>query len=309
MVRHGPRRSLHLNRPDPVPLRNDTAARSLNYKFTRKLLRLTQPSLRHLNPVLTNQSRTAHLPLVLLALGVGLASCALIQPMPVVDSQRKVLKLEAETDSLRQQIGTQDKRLAGLQLETLEQSARIQELEEALQQREQELAQARERLQRLDARLQVLTGPAQAAAVIAEAESAYHVAVTQGGSAPSAESAGEIHRLLQTGTAAYEAGNYTAAADLGDQVIRRLSTDDTAQPSEGIPSVRFPEIPLERPVAFRVRMNSHLRGGPGMGFAPHAVLPAGTEVTGLATRGQWLRIRAPKNVEGWIYRKLLAAPD
>jgi hypothetical protein len=119
----------------------------------------------------------------------------------------------------------------------------------------------------------------------------------------------EIRRLLDTATAAYEAADFAKAADLGDQVMRRLSETAPSSDLEGAASVKFPERALENPLAFRVRMNSHVRGGPGMSFAPRAILPAKTGVTGLATRGQWVKITAPGEVQGWIYRKLLVAPD
>jgi uncharacterized protein (DUF3084 family) len=265
---------------------------------------LVQP----LNLVFTNPIRALGIPLVALALSAGLAGCALFPPSALEESRERVHDLEAERDFLRQQNEARDKEVARLQLEALEQNARIRELEAQLQKRDQDLAETRARLQRIDTRTQALTGPAQAAAAIAEAEAAFHVAAIQGEIDPAAEPAREIRRLLQAGTAAYEAGDYARAADLGDQVMRRLSKTVTAHLPEKTQSVNYPERPLANPVVFRVRVNSHVRRGPGISFAVRAVLPAGSDVTGLATRGQWVKIRSMGNVQGWIYRKLLAVP-
>jgi hypothetical protein len=262
-----------------------------------------------LNLVFTNPIRALGIPLVALALSAGLAGCALSPPSALEESRERVHGLEAERDLLRQQNEARDKEVARLQLEVLEQNARIRELKAQLQKRDQDLAETHARLQRIDTRTQALTGPAQAAAAIAEAEAAFHVAAIQGEIDPAAEPALEIRRLLQAGTAAYEAGDYARAADLGDQVMRRLSKTIAAHLPENTQSVNYPERPLANPVVFRVRVNSHVRRGPGISFAAHAVLPAGSDVTGLATRGQWVKIRSSGNVQGWIYRKLLAVPD
>lgn len=261
------------------------------------------------NLVYTNPFRAVGIPLAALALSWGLAGCALFPPSALEESRRRVHELEAERDLLRQQTEAREKEVARLQLKVLEKNARIWEVEAQLEERERDLVETRTRLERIDTRTQALTGPAQAAAAIAEAEAAFHVAAVQGEIDPAAESAQEIERLLQAGTAAYEAGDYVRAADLGDRVMRRLSKTFSAQPPDNTRSLNYPERPLANPVVFRVRVNSYVRRGPGMGFAAPASLAAGSEVTGLATRGQWVKIRGPGNVRGWIYRKLLAVPD
>ena len=225
------------------------------------------------------------------------------------DLQQRIQALERDRDLLKQRVDVRDKEAARTQLDALEKSARIQELEGELQKRENELEENRERLQRLDTRVKALTGPAQAASAIAEAEAAYQVAVAEGKIDPTKESAQNIRSLLENGTKAFEAEDYAAAADLGDQVIRTLSADDTKRLSGDVPSVKYPEMAMLNPVAFRVRVNSNVRGGPGMIFTPHASLPPGAQVTGLATRGHWVKIRGPDDIQGWIYRKLLAVPE
>ncbi len=262
-----------------------------------------------LNLVFANPIRFAGIPLVALALSLGLAGCALFPRTALEKSLERVHVLEAERDLLRQQDEARGKDVARLQLKVLEQNARVRELEAQLQKRDQDLAETHARLQRIDTRTQALTGPAQAAAVIAEAEAAFHVAAIQGEIDPAEESAREIRRLLQVGTAAYEAGDYARAANFGDQMMRRLSETVTARLPGNARPVNYPKRPLANPVVFRVRVNSHVRRGPGVSFAAHAVLPAGSDVTGLATRGQWVKIRGMGNVQGWIYSKLLAVPD
>jgi len=133
--------------------------------------------------------------------------------------------------------------------------------------------------------------------------------VAKGEIDPTGESAQDIRSLLDNGTKAFDAADYTAASDLGDQVIRALSSDDTKRRPGDAPSLKYPEKPMLNPVAFRVRVNSNVRGGPGMRFAPQAYLPSGAQVTGIATRGQWVKIQGPDDIQGWIYRKLLAVPE
>ena len=238
-------------------------------------------------------------------MSTGLGGCALFQPSKYDALEQSVSTLEADKDSLQVQLDARDKEAARLQLEALESTARIRELEAVLEQREQQLKRTRERLLRIDARIQTLTGPAQAASAIAEAEAAYQIALAQG----PMEATEVISDLLEAGTAAYEAGNYAQAADLADQVMHRLSSGGAALPSEQVASIKYPETPFLNPAAFHVRVNSHVRRGPGMGFAPSAILPKETQVTGLAARGQWVKIQGPDRLQGWIYRKLLAVPD
>ena len=247
--------------------------------------------------------------LIVLSFSAGLAGCALYQPAVLEKSQQRVRTLEAERDLLQGRIETREKQMAGLQLESLEKDDRIQELEASLRRRDHELQQARDRLQRVETRIHSLTGPAQAAATIAEADAAYQVSSAKGEVASATESNQDVRMLLDAATAAYEAADYAGAADLGDQVIRRLSGLDSHAKPDRVGSAKLPERPLANPLVFRVRMNSHLRRGPGMGFASRAVLRAETEVLGLATRGRWVKIRGPGGVQGWIYRKLLAAPN
>lgn len=242
---------------------------------------------------------------LLLAISTGLGGCALFQPSKYDALERRISTLEADKNSLKGQLEARDREAARLQLEALERTARIRDLEAVLDQREQELRQSRERLLRIDARTQILTGPAQAASAIAEAEAAYQIALAQGPIAATEV----VSDLLDAGTSAYEAGNYAQAADLADQVMHRLAGAGSVLPSEQVASVKYPKTPFLNPVAFQVRVNSHVRRGPGMGFAPNAILPKGTRVTGLAARGQWVKIQGPDQLQGWIYRKLLAVPN
>lgn len=261
------------------------------------------------NGFLSRRFRPAWIFAVLLACSAGLVGCAMFQRVTLEDSQERLQALEVERDLLKQQIDNRDRDVARLQLESLAQDARIQKLDATLQRREQELGQAQERLQRLETRIQGLTGPAQAAAAIAEAEAAYQVAAAQGKIALAQGPAKEIFHLLENATAAYETADFVVAADLADQVIRRLSETGTPHQPEGMSSMKLPERRLANPVAFLVRVKSHLRRGPGMRYASVAIMPAKTEVTGLATRGQWIKVIGPRGVHGWIYGKLLAAPD
>lgn len=242
---------------------------------------------------------------LLLAITTGLGGCALIPPSSYVALERRVRTLEADKVSLEGQLDARDKAAARLQLEALDSSARIRELEAALEQREEELMRNQERLLRIDVRIQTLTGPAQAASAIAEAESAYQIALGVG----PIEATEVIPDWLDTSTSAYEAGNYAQAADLADQVMHRLSNRGAALPLEQVASVKYPETPFISPLSFQVQVNSHVRRGPGMGFAPMAILPPQTQVTGLAWRGQWVKVLGPDQREGWIYRTLLAVPN
>ncbi len=251
------------------------------------------------------QKRTLIVWPLLLTVSAGLGSCAQFRPSTYDALEQRVRTLEADKGSLERQLDAREKEAAHLQLETLEKTARIRELEGVLNQREQELKQNREQLLRIDTRIQTLTGPAQAASAIAEAEAAYLIALAHG----PIQATEAISNLLGESTSAYEAGNYGQAADLADQVMQVLYRDVAALPSEQVASVKYPESPFMSPLPFRVRVNSHVRRGPGMGFAPKAILPPKTPVTGIATRGQWVKIEGPGRLQGWIYRKLLAVPD
>jgi hypothetical protein len=242
-------------------------------------------------------------------LSVLSAGCALSPRSESPESRARIQALEAQGALLRQQNETGKKEVARLQLQILEGNARIHDLEAALRKRDQEIEEMRERLKRMDTRTQALTGPAQAAAAIAEAEAALQVATSRNEIDPTGDAALEIRALLQEGTTAYESGDYARAAALGDLVTRKLSEGVAQTAPAEPPSAALPEEPLASPVAFRVRVDSKVRGGPGMDFAPRTYLKAGSEVTGLATRGQWVKILTQEQTPGWIFRKLLTVPE
>lgn len=240
-----------------------------------------------------------------------LSGCSAIPRLDVETTKTRTGELSAENNELRVHAAKLEKELARLQLEILEQNARIGELETALGKRKQELVDAHARLQRIGASIHTGTGPAQAASALAEAEAAYQVAVSQGDIDPAAEPERmrKIQELLQKGTSAYESGEYVRTIMFADNILRSLSPEASGPRAAGNPSTNYPERVFANPVDFRVKVRSHVRRGPGMVFSPVTYLHAGTAITGIAWRGQWVKIRGPGDLNGWIFRELLGPPE
>ena len=102
-----------------------------------------------------------------------------------------------------------------------------------------------------------------------------------------------------------------AAAGLADRAWQTVDNPgSSAVPADSNAPVTGPsEAAFSAAVAFRVRVDSHLRQGPGMQHGVGAVFKAGTRVTASGSAGQWVRVSGPDGRQGWIYRKLLEPPQ
>jgi hypothetical protein len=213
--------------------------------------------------------------------------------------------LRNERDNLFFKSQAQEKEIARLRLALMETDAQLRQLGKAHAHQQRELLRANQDLQRLTQRMQTLIGEPEAAALIAEVE----VSLDYLGDDATPAARRQARSLLDASTAAFANGDYPSAGVLADQALRLVESlrDAQTRPTRG--AAASPEIEFAMPVRFSVRVNSHLRDGPGSRFPVRTTLPEGSRVTASASKGQWVRVVTDEGTRGWIFRRLLAEPQ
>ena len=193
-----------------------------------------------------------------------------------------------------------------LELLLAEKQARIDQLDLQIVGLQRQLDQAIQEVVRTKAKLASVESRAEAASELAEAEIALKALRSRidPGEVPEALQA---HRLLVMGTREFQRSNYGGALFLTAQaksqiraVVTRLDAKGTVEPTGG-------ETPFSLPLQLQLRTRSNVRSGPGLGFEIVATLDAGSALTGLSYRGDWVRVESSDGTPGWIHQELIVA--
>ena len=184
-----------------------------------------------------------------------------------------------------------ERRIASLELQVLEKSAQIEQLQA-------QLDEARREVVRSMARLQSTATRAEAASGIAEAELAAK-------SVPdNVAAAAAIRNLTQLSSAEFEKANYGGALYLANQAkSAALSARGQIEGEQG--SLRPYERSLELPLQLETRTGANVRSGPGTGFGVVYTLPARSRVVAYSSAEQWLRVVDDSGRRGWISQSLI----
>jgi len=185
------------------------------------------------------------------------------------------------------------RRVASLELQVLEKSAQVEQLQA-------QLDEARREVVRSMARLQSTATRAEAASGIAEAELAAK-------SVPdNVAAAAAIRNLTEQSSAEFEKANYGGALYLANQAkSAALSARGQIEGEQG--SLRPYERSLELPLQLETRTGANVRSGPGTGFGVVYTLPARSRLVAYSSAEQWLRVVDDSGRRGWISQSLIRA--
>jgi hypothetical protein len=185
-----------------------------------------------------------------------------------------------------------ERRIANLELQVLEKSAQVEQLQA-------QLDEARREVVRSMARLQSIATRAEAASGIAEAELALQ-------SMPeNVAAAADIRRLTQQSSTEFEKANYGGALYLANQAKSAALTarGQFAEADEG--ALRPYERALALPLQLETTTGANVRSGPGTGFGVVYTLPARSHVVAYSSAEQWLRVVDDSGRRGWINQSLI----
>jgi uncharacterized protein YgiM (DUF1202 family) len=187
-----------------------------------------------------------------------------------------------------------ERRLAGVELQLLEATAQVAELQERLD-------EARREVVRSMARMQSVATRAEAASGMAEAELALQS--LPAGAAPRATA--DIRQLMQESGLEFEKGNYGGALYLANQAKGAALTARGQLAEAQDVSTRPDERSLAPPLQLKTTTGANVRSGPGTGFGVVFTLPPESPVVAYSSAEQWLRIVDGSGRRGWISQSLI----
>jgi hypothetical protein len=193
--------------------------------------------------------------------------------------------LDAEVATLRRRLAERESELGELRAKRDEQAR-------ALREADRQAAAATARLRRLATR-------AAAASYLAEVE----VSLASAPGQPLLLA--RARELLAASREPFVRGDYDTAIDRASQAAEVVGRADDDRSFGRAPATRAADGPLQRPLAMRTRVDSHLRARPGRNGRVLAVVPAGAPVTADARRRGWLHVATGGGRGGWIYSALL----
>jgi len=240
----------------------------------------------HLKPTLVR--------LAIPAAACVLTACTLTPVSSVPDMPPAETALEAQPAAAPAPIpdAADERRIANLELQVLEKSAQLEQLQA-------QLDEARREVVRSMARLQSVATRAEAASGIAEAELALQ-------SMPgNAAGAAAIRNLTEQSSAEFEKANYGGALYLANQAKSAALSARSAGAEDDQGSLRPYERSLALPLQLETTTGANVRSGPGTTFGVVYTLPAQSRVVAYSSAEQWLRVVDDSGRRGWISQTLI----
>lgn len=185
-----------------------------------------------------------------------------------------------------------ERRIASLELQVLEKSAQVDQLQA-------QLDEARREVVRSMARLKSVATRAEAASGIAEAELALQ-------SMPAnVADAAAIRTLTEQSSAEFEKANYGGALYLANQAKSAALRTRGAGAEADQGSLRPYERSLALPLELETTTRANVRSGPGTTFGVVYTLPPQSRVVAYSSAEQWLRVVDDSGRRGWISQSLI----
>ena len=185
-----------------------------------------------------------------------------------------------------------ERRIASLELQVLEKSAQVDQLQS-------QLDEARREVVRSMARMNSVATRAEAASGIAEAEL---VLQSMPANAPGTAA---IRTLTAQSSAEFEKANYGGALYLANQAKSTALRARGAGAEVDQGSLRPYERPLALPLQLETTTGANVRSGPGTTFGVVYTLPAQSRVVAYSSAEQWLRVVDDSGRRGWISQSLI----
>ncbi len=225
---------------------------------------------------------------------VSLAACAAGTPpapgmLVVVDT----VEVPARPDPALEQ------RVVTLQLQLLERSAQVDDLQRQVEAARQEVVRAM-------ARLQTLASRAEAASAMAEAEIGVQ-AVSETAGDQGVPAAAEARHLLVLSAAEFADENYRGALYLASQARNLARAGEVRLISIELGDRQPGEVLFALPVPLATARTSNVRTGPGLGFRVLFTLAPAAPVVGRSYTEKWVRITDEEGREGWIFHNLVTS--
>ncbi len=230
------------------------------------------------------------------ACSVSLAACASGARLGTRAPERVVVDtVEVRADPELQQ------RVATGQLQLLERTAQVENLQ-------RQLDAARREAVRAMARLQTLASRAEAASAMAEAEIGVQAVTDAAGDDDVPESI-EARHLLMLSATEFGDENYGGALYLASQARSAARAGEFRLTSERQGDRRPTEVLFALPVPLATARRSNVRTGPGLGFRVLFTLDPATPLVGHSYTQQWVRITDDEGRDGWIFHNLVTSPS
>jgi len=185
-----------------------------------------------------------------------------------------------------------ERRIASLELQVLERSAQVDQLQA-------QLDEARREVVRSMARMNSVATRAEAASGIAEAELALQ---SMSGNAAGTAA---IRTLTEQSSAEFEKANYGGALYLANQAKSAALSARGASAEIDQGSLRPYERSLALPLQLETTTGANVRSGPGTTFGIVYTLPARSRVVAYSSADLWLRVVDDSGRRGWISQSLI----
>jgi hypothetical protein len=236
------------------------------------------------------------------------------EPVPCPPDNRAALR--SENSSLKQALATSEQKvqrleqeLSTLKIQAIEQDTVINELRRRSEAQQKRLGAAIVDVVRSKAKLRSMESKAEAASTIAEAEIAFKALQSRAASFDwvALDEIAIAEHLLEMSADEFNLQNYGGALYLANQAKGRVRTAQDRLSSMVNTSAPSGEDSFAQPLPLKVLKKSNLRSGPGLEHEILAELEKGTLIVGLSHKGSWIKVKAPKEMTGWIYRPLVGA--
>jgi hypothetical protein len=195
---------------------------------------------------------------------------------------------------------------AHLSLQLLEREAQIMQLETRLMAQQRAMDDAVQEVVRLKAKHRSLETRAEAAAEIAEAEIALKAFHDQESTGARPELA-KAEALVQRAAEEFGKQNFGGALYLVEQAKDQIRLGSMEPGDLPVTDSLEGEKPFAVPIPLTVTTRSNLREGPGQDFKVLTVLEQGTPITGLSSKGLWVRVEGKDGLSGWLKLNLVTA--
>jgi len=190
-----------------------------------------------------------------------------------------------------------DRRVARLELHTVERDAQIAELQTRLD-------DTRDEVVRTMAKLQSLSSRAEAASSIAEAEVA--LGTLKGRVGAQHPDVLEVSRLVQQGSAEFNKSNFGGAFYLASQAKARAAARGRLGATPAAP--RANEVTFAVPIRLKTVTRGNVREGPGTNTGIAFAIDNGAALTALSMTDDWIRVTDDTGRSGWVFRTLVVKP-
>ena len=192
-----------------------------------------------------------------------------------------------------------DRKLARLQLLSLEKEAQNKELNIKLEEAIVEVVRAKAKLRSLETK-------AEAASTLAEGEIALKTFRTNAADVENDTNTLKAEELLKASELELKKENYSGALYLATQAKALIREDQERSNDREKKPMMAGEVPFTLPLPLRVVSQTKVKEGPGLDSKVLFSVQQGTALVGYSFKGPWVHVRGEDGRGGWIYYNLIS---